>query len=129
MTATPSGRTFSFVSEGADDVKARAEIEALGRRFVTTEIKLDAARIIQENFSHSLQPRPFSPSFASRLCARCRSGVLELPRTCRHFLRLRFRHFLKYRFAVMIYELFPNHQSRLKSAESQFKPSPFFTPL
>jgi hypothetical protein len=87
MTATPSGRTFSFVSEGADDVKARAQIEALGRRFVTTEIKLDAARIIQENFSHSLQPRPISLSFASRLCARYRyrsgsSGVaLQLAAT------------------------------------------------
>lgn len=58
MTATPSGRTFSFVREGADEVKARAQIEVLCRRFVTTEIKLDATRIIQENFSHSLQPRP-----------------------------------------------------------------------
>ncbi len=57
MTATPSGRTFSFVREGADEVKARAQIEVLCRRFVTTEIKLDATRIIQENFSHSLQPR------------------------------------------------------------------------
>jgi hypothetical protein len=108
MTATPSGRTFSFVSEEADDVKARAQIEALGRRFVTTEIKLDAARIIQENFSHSLQPRPISLSFASRLCARYRSGSSRVASNLPPLPSTTIPAFFKYRFAVVFYELFPN---------------------
>ncbi len=77
IMATPSGRTFSLVREGADAVKARAHVETLGKRFVTTEKILDVARIIQVShashnrlkhgqvaaFSRSLFLPPTRPAF------------------------------------------------------------------